>query len=222
MRLNELDLLSLQTQFMRSDTTTQGFCNALNAPMINIVSGVEKCLIWRNYGNLSEEVLDAMAVSLNILWYDSEADYEIKAFIIEKADELRLLQGTAKGIELMFQAWNVTIYILEWFNYGGEPFHYKIVVDYSYYDRLYDVAGDAVYDKDGFSIYTLLDVPFLPDGALLTKLTNLLPFVQPARCVLDGVTAVDGAIQNTVADVNSLGVLNNIISRFVWDLKYQI
>lgn len=222
MKINELDLLSFQTQFMKSDTVTQGFCAAINPQMINIANNINKTLLWKNYRNLSEQVLDAMALDLNILWYDSEADYEVKAYIVEKSDEVRLFQGTAKGIKLVFEAWNVTIYILEWFNYGGDPYHYKIVIDYSYYERLYDVNGEPILDVNGEQIYTLLETPFLPDGPLISKLTNLLQYLQPARCILDSITTTSDVLQNTYADVEASGTYENLTNRFYWDLQYQI
>lgn len=221
MKLTELDLLSLQTKFMKDDQTTRGFCYALDDPMRDIADKTLKALLWLNYRNLDEKVLDAMAVSLNIPWYDSEADYEVKAYIIEKSDEVNLYRGTAKGIKLVFEAWNVTIYILEWFNYGGDPFHYKILIDYSYYERLYDVNGEPLYDINGDLLYAKLETPFLPDGALVTKLTNLLPLLQPVRCVLDSITTVADVAENTYADLETgtYGIFDN---RFYWDLQYQV
>lgn len=222
MKLNNLDLLSLQTQFMQNDLTTQGFCSALDAPMIDIANSISNALLWRNYQNLSEEVLDALAVALNILWYDSEADIETKRYIVEKSDEVYLRLSTKKSIELVFEAWNVTIYILEWFNYGGDPYHYKIVIDYTYYERLYDVNDEPILDVNGEQIYALMETPFLPDGALITKLTGLLPLLHPVRCVLDSITTTDDVVQNTYADIEALGTYGDLVNRFYWDLQYQV
>ena len=222
MKLSELNLLSLQTKFMQDDLTTQGFCAALDTPMKSIANSIKYALLWHNYDNLSEDVLDFMALSLNIPWYDSEADIETKRHIIENSDMVYLFLGTKKAIELVFEAWGVTAYILEWFNYSGDPYHYKIVIDYTYYAPVYDVDGNELYDVDGNRLYAPLDVPFLPDGALITKLTALLPLLQPVRCVCDSITTTAAVTQNTVADVNALGIVGGLKSRYVWDLKYQI
>lgn len=222
MKLTDLDLLSLQTQFMKADPTTQGLCAALSPQMRHIAENISKCLLWKNYRGLPEEVLDALAVSLNIPWYDSKSDYEVKSYIIEKSDQIRLLQGTKKSIELIFSAWNITAYILEWFNYGGEAYHYKILVDYTYYGRLYDANGEVVHDVNGNEVYTLLDSPFLPDGTLLNKIREFLKLIQPARCVLDEITTVEDVELNTMGDLEEYENMAALQSGFMWDLQYKM
>ena len=222
MKLNELDLLILQTKYMQGDITTQGLCVALNSPMKDIADNVSSALLWRNYRNLSDDVLDALALALNITWYDSTETIEVKRLLVEKSDEVHLFQGTAKCIKLVFEAWNVTLYILEWFNYGGEPFHYKIIIGYSYYEPVYDSEGEVVFDSEGEQVFALLETPFLPDGTLMSKLESLLPFLQPARCVLDLITTTDDVTQNTYADVEALGIYDNLENRLYWDLQYII
>ena len=221
MQLKDLDLLQLQTKFMKEDITTQGFCAAINSPMKNIAENTSNILLWNNYDTLSNDVCDTLAKMLNISWYDVNAELEVKQHLIEYSDEVHLYLGTARGIQLVFEAWDVTVRILEWFNYDGAPYHYKLVIDYTTHEPLIDADGNAVYDADGLQIFVLRETPYLPNGTLITKLTALLPILQPARCILDSITTTAEVIENTYADIEALGTYADLEGSYYWDLQYQ-
>jgi hypothetical protein len=206
---------------MKTDPTTQGYCTSLNPQMIDVLNNIKLISLFYNYDNLTEETLNELALMLNVKWYDVEADIDVKRHLIQHSDEVYLYLGTAKGIQLVFEAWEVTVYVLEWFNYGGDPYHYKLVIDYTYYEPLYDVEGNEVWDSEDNQIYVLKETPFLPDGALVAKLALLLPYLQPVRCVLDSIETVAGLTENTYEDIEALGDYADLEGSFYWDLHQK-
>jgi len=221
MQLSNLELLQLQTQFMQGDPVTQGFCKALDTPMKEIADNTLAALLWHKYDLLPEEVLDELAVMLQVLWYDVTADIDTKRNLIENSDIVYSFLGTAHGIQLVFEAWGVTVYILEWFNYAGDPYHYKLVIDYTYYEPLLTADNEYVYTSDGEQVYVLMETPYLPDGTMIAKLTDLLPLLQPARCVLDSIETTEDVVENTYADIEALGNYSDLEGTYYWDLQYQ-
>jgi phage tail P2-like protein len=124
MKLKEIDLLKIQTSYMRTDETSIALCKTLNAELNKI--DPSKCLIMYKIDTLSEEILDEIAISENIFWYDSQATIEIKREIIKNADEVFTYLGTAYSVERVVADYFGDGEVVEWFNYSGTPGHFKI------------------------------------------------------------------------------------------------
>lgn len=124
MKLKEIDLLKLQTSYMRQDETTIAMCSVLSTELNKI--DPSKCLIMYNINSLTEDVLDEIAVSENIFWYDSEATIEVKREIIKNADEVFRYLGTAYAVERVVTDYFGDGEVVEWFTYSGTPGHFKV------------------------------------------------------------------------------------------------
>lgn len=124
MKLKQIDLLKLQTSHMKTDETTIALCKTLNTELNKI--NPSKCLIMYNIGTLPEAVLDEIAVSENIFWYNSEASIEVKREIIKNADEVFNYLGTAYAVERVVSDYFGDGEVAEWFDYSGTPGHFKI------------------------------------------------------------------------------------------------
>jgi len=124
MKLKGIDLLKLQTSYMKLDETTIAMCSALNTELNKI--DPNKCLIMYNINILPEEILDEIAISENIFWYDSEATIEIKREVIKNADNVFQYLGTGYAVELVISNYFGDGEVVEWFDYAGTPGHFKI------------------------------------------------------------------------------------------------
>lgn len=124
MRLKEIDLLKLQTSFMRQDETTIALCKALNTEL-NMIDP-KKCLVIYNLNTLSEEILDEIALSENIFWYDSEAAIEVKREIIRNSDNVFRYLGTDYAVEQVITDYFGDGEVVSWFDYLGIPGHFKV------------------------------------------------------------------------------------------------
>lgn len=124
MKLKEIDLIKLQTSYMKTDETTIAMCKTLN-PELNKIDP-SKCLIMYNIDILPESILDEIAVSENIFWYDSQASIAIKRDIIKNADEVFTYLGTAYAVERVVIDYFGDGEVIEWFKYNGTPGHFKV------------------------------------------------------------------------------------------------
>ncbi|WP_069997744.1 phage tail protein [Cellulosilyticum sp. I15G10I2] len=125
MNLNQLDLLSLQTNSMKSDKTTVALCEAIN-PQLNAID-VTKCIISSNIDTMSDAMLDEIATEKNIFWYDPNAEIEIKRNLIKNCDKVFSFLGTNYAIEQVIKDYFGDGVIEEWYEYGGAPYHFKVL-----------------------------------------------------------------------------------------------
>lgn len=73
-----------------------------------------------------EAVLDAVAASWNIAWYDTGYTVEQKRRIVKSAITVRKMIGTAEAVKLQLNAVWPGTQVKEWFEYGGEPGCFRV------------------------------------------------------------------------------------------------
>ena len=105
---------------------------------------LEYAMIFSRVDELPEEILDILAVDLNIQWYDNEADIECKRSTIKECMHINKYKGTKYAIEKALKSVFDDVRVIEWNEYGGEPYHFKIIIYDSSNDR---EKRDRVLDK---------------------------------------------------------------------------
>ena len=105
---------------------------------------LEYAMIFSRVDELPEEILDILAVDLNIQWYDNEADIECKRSTIKECMHINKYKGTKYAIEKALKSVYDDVRVIERNEYGGEPYHFKIIIYDSSNDR---EKRDRVLDK---------------------------------------------------------------------------
>lgn len=126
MRLDNLDFIKLVPQFMREDRAVQGMAAGINKLVPNIAARLKTASTWDCIDKLPEAELDALAWELNILWYDFGADIGIKRELVKNSDIVYRRLGTKWAVENVIKTYFGSGYIEEWFQYGGEPGHFRV------------------------------------------------------------------------------------------------
>lgn len=85
--------------------------------------------IYTAIDTVSEAVLDALAVSWKIDWYDPEYDLEQKRRIVQTALTIRRTMGTAAAVKAQADAIYPGSTVEEWYEYGGEPGYFRLRVN---------------------------------------------------------------------------------------------
>ena len=146
MDLNDVDLLALQSNYMKNDLTTIAFCQALSPQFQELASEAIECLILPRLNKVkwatvspgmvvkmfipditNEQVLDELAWQLNVEWYDPAAELSIKQQIIRSAIIVHMYKGTPYAVEQVIQAYFGDGEVQEWFDYGGQPGMFKVL-----------------------------------------------------------------------------------------------
>lgn len=85
--------------------------------------------IYTAIDTVSEAVLDALAVSWKIDWYDPEYDLEQKRRIVKTALTIRRTMGTAAAVKAQADAIYPGSTVEEWYEYGGKPGYFRLRVN---------------------------------------------------------------------------------------------
>lgn len=126
MRLTDIDFMRLFPQFMREDRNTEALAYALQKEIISISLAIEHARIYSRIDSLSEAILDELAWQFNIVEYRNDYDIAVKRELVKGCMELHHKRGTVAAVEDVVKKIFGDAVIEEWFNYGGEPYHFKI------------------------------------------------------------------------------------------------
>ena len=85
--------------------------------------------IFTGLDTAPEAVLDALAASWNIAWYDTGYTMEQKRRIVQTAITVRKMIGTAEAMKVQLNAVWPGAQVKEWFEYGGNPGCFRIVTE---------------------------------------------------------------------------------------------
>lgn len=133
MKLTELTMLSLQTAFMQKDPTTQALCTALDGELKKTIEGIYNILMYQSLNSLGDtpfvhQLVDELAWQFHCDYYDANADIETKKAVVKQSIKIHQKKGTPQAvIDLMQTAFPSNTHLYEWYQYGGEPYHFKIV-----------------------------------------------------------------------------------------------
>ena len=126
MKLTDVEFIKLLPQFMRSDKAVQGLAAGIDSIIPALAAQVEQLSTWDHIDTLSEKELDDLAWELNILWYDKGAAIDVKRNIVRDSDAVYKKLGTKWAVENVITTYFGEGYIEEWFQYGGDPGHFRV------------------------------------------------------------------------------------------------
>lgn len=126
MKLTELEFRKLLPQFMQNDDAVKGLSLAMDIIFPQLSNSVKTLSTWDQIDNLTEDELDELAWELNILWYDIGADIGVKRELVRNSDKVYRHLGTKWAVENVVNSYFGEGYISEWFEYSGEPGHFRV------------------------------------------------------------------------------------------------
>lgn len=91
-----------------------------------IFTFVDRLDIWCAIENVSEEILDALAIEMRVIAYDENLPYSKKVELIKNAFIQWSEAGTTKSLEDIAAIIFENASIVEWYKYNGKPAHFKI------------------------------------------------------------------------------------------------
>ena len=94
-----------------------------------ILNYANKIAIYTTIDTLNDDLLDLLAIELNTQYYDEEYDIEIKRKLIKNSFIWWMKAGTTSAVEELISIIFGEGEIEEWFNYGGDPFKFRMNVD---------------------------------------------------------------------------------------------
>ena len=127
--ITEADALISSLPFsVTQDEDKEKLAKIVAEELIKTVELTDKALFLSKIKELSEDLLDILAYDFKVEWYDVKAPIENKRKAIEECIIVHKYKGTKYAVETALHSMFKDAKVEEWFEYGGEPFHFKLTV----------------------------------------------------------------------------------------------
>lgn len=171
------------------------------------VEQTKKNIIYANINELSKTWLDVLAYDLHVDWYDYDYPIEAKRAIIRDSVRVHQKLGTKAAVEMALGGIHPKSEIEEWFDYGGKPYRFRIVLDTTEsrvaadYDEIIKTVDiykrltahlDGLYYQGSITVVVMPKTEFWLYSVPMTG--QLKAGTEPHRNTV-------GAVENTVIDV---------------------
>ncbi len=118
------DLLSPS---LKDDENLKALTEALDKQLQKLEEQIINVLILPRIDQINDsEILDLLAWQLHIEGYELAQSLEEKRNLIKRAIELHRYKGTPYAIKEVLRALGLEGEVKEWFEYGGEPYRFKV------------------------------------------------------------------------------------------------
>ncbi len=102
-------------------------CKVLKLTLNDVVGNIFYDAIIANFDKMPEAVVDLLAWQWHVDYYDSTADVDTKRTMVRESLEVHRHKGTKHAVNTVLSAINPGYYVEEWFEYGGEPYRFRLI-----------------------------------------------------------------------------------------------
>lgn len=92
---------------------------------------IDKARVIANIDGLDEAVLDILAHDFKVDWWDADYSIEEKRRTLKGSWRVHKILGTKAAVETAISAIYPNTKVLEWWEYGGEPYHFRLSINIS-------------------------------------------------------------------------------------------
>ncbi|MFJ5766733.1 phage tail protein I [Lysinibacillus sp. NPDC093210] len=123
------DLLKLLPPSLRQDPVLEAIAEATEMQLKQAYqeAGVVSNLV--NIDEMPDELLDLLAFEKHVDFYQANLPIDQKRKLVKSSISLHRKKGTPAAIHLVFNKLALDSKLKEWFQYGGEPYNFKIEVN---------------------------------------------------------------------------------------------
>ena len=126
--LQSTSLLDILPSNLLADKQIHAAARALDDELQKITVATRNALLLPRLDELSEEVIDLLAWQWHVDFYEPSMSIETKRQLVRESIAWHRIKGTKAAVEKMTQTVFKGGVITEWFEYGGEPYHFRIDV----------------------------------------------------------------------------------------------
>jgi hypothetical protein len=123
----ELSLRSVIPSSLAGDPQVQAMIDALDPELRSVSFDTRKALIYSQIDELPENVVDLLALQFHVDFYEPERlSLESKRNLVKSSILVHRRKGTKWAVEEILRSIGIEPEITEWFEYGGEPYTFRV------------------------------------------------------------------------------------------------
>ena len=166
--MTEKELFRVYPPVLKRDTTFAVLGEIIVKQLMKDRELSDGTIIYSAIESLSEELLDALAYDFKVEWYDYNAEIMYKRSAIKECFRVHQYKGTKYAVETAMRSMYDKVAVSEWFEYGGEPYHFRIAIYASTNDagKRSRIIGKLQYAKNLRSVLDEVIFEIIPDKPL--------------------------------------------------------
>jgi len=114
---------------LKGDASTEALAEATAEMLADRLTELDRLRIISNIDELDGPVLDILAYDFKVDWWDADYSLAEKRRTLKDSWRVHKTLGTKAAVEAAISAIYPNTKVQEWFEYGGEPYHFKILLD---------------------------------------------------------------------------------------------
>ena len=123
------NLLLALPEALRQDEQMQALAAGIAEVLAARPAEIDRLLIYPRIDELPEALLDRLAYDFKVDWWDAEYSLAAKRQTLKDNWQVHRRLGTKAAVEQAIAAIYPKTQVLEWFEYGGEPYHFKLEIN---------------------------------------------------------------------------------------------
>ena len=92
---------------------------------------IDRLRIYPAIDRLDERLLDILAYDFKVDWWDTDYSLEEKRRTLKNSWRVHKTLGTKAAVEMAVSAIYPNTQVVEWWEYGGEPYHFRLHINVS-------------------------------------------------------------------------------------------
>lgn len=143
------NILRTLPEALRNDKKMLALAASVSEALAARAEEIERLRIYTRMDTLPEELLDILAYDFKVDWWDADYTLEQKRQTLKDSWSVHRKLGTKAAVERAISAIYKDTQVSEWFEYNGDPFHFKLQVDATY-EQADSVKHARVLERVGF------------------------------------------------------------------------
>ena len=129
--LTKENLVATLPPALRTDPSVVALAEALGEVLAVRPAEIERLRIYPAIDTLDEPLLDILAHDFKVDWWDADYSLEEKRRTLKDSWRVHRLLGTRAAVEMAISAIYPNTQVVEWWEYDGEPYHFRLHINVS-------------------------------------------------------------------------------------------
>lgn len=117
---------------LRGDDNMKALATSVASVLAGRVDEIQQLRIYSRIDELPEALLDILAKDFKVDWWDPNYTLEEKRRTLKDSWKVHRMLGTKAAVETAISAIYPDTRVIEWFEYGGSPYGFKLQIDATY------------------------------------------------------------------------------------------
>lgn len=113
---------------LADDAEMSALANAVSDSLAHQIEKIEKCGIYGRIDELDEDLLDILAYDFKVDWWEQSYSVEEKRETLKWSWYVHRHMATPSAVERALSAVCLGAKCEEWFEYSGEPYHFRLTM----------------------------------------------------------------------------------------------